>query len=383
MTPLMLAVATDHQDAAVIRMLLAHGAATDIKSDAGATSADWAHRAGLAPGIQLLKADSATGVSQSTAQAELPKLRPAVEKTLGLIEKSSWQFFAASGCVSCHAQSMTDLATGLARTKGLHPDPKAASDRANMVRIVYPPEPFYERFDAPGAMEQLAYPLAGLAAWDHAPDRMTDGMASNIAASQYANGSWHVGAAARPPAEEGDSFRTAICLRALKVYGPPGRAAEMKERVEKARRWLETATPTTAEDRNMQLLGLYWAGSDTALLRKAASGITTRQQPDGGWRPNDGLASDAYATGQSLYALAATGMMKASAPVYKRGTQYLLKTQHSDGSWHVASRSPEVQAYFEGGFPYGHDQWISNWGTSWAAMALLEAIDTPVTKAAK
>jgi hypothetical protein len=29
-----------------------------------------------------------------------------------------------------------------------------------------------------------------------------------------------------------------------------------------------------------------------------------------------------------------------------------------------------VQPYFESGFPYGHDQWISVAGTSWAAMAL-------------
>lgn len=381
MTPLMLAVATDHQDQAVIRMLLDHGASTDVKSDAGATAADWAHRAGLAPGVQLLKGQAPDSQAREAAHIDVPQLKPAVEKTLGLIEKSSWQFFAASGCVSCHAQSMTDQATGLARTKGLHVDTKAADDRANMVRVVYPPEPFYERFDAPGAMEQVAYPLVGLAEWGHAPDRMTDGMAANIAASQYDNGSWHVGAAARPPAEEGDIFRTAVCLRALKVYGPPGRAAEMKSRVEKARKWLEAAMPSTAEDRNMQLLGLHWGGADASLLTRLAKGILALQQPDGGWRPNDGLPSDAYATGEALYALASAGGVKTSDAAYRRGVNYLLRTQHADGSWHVASRSPEVQAYFDGGFPYGHDQWISNWGTSWAAMALIEALDGPVQKA--
>jgi hypothetical protein len=284
MTPLMLAVATDHQDPAVLRTLLGHGAATDVKNDAGATAADWARRMGLAPGIQSLKAEPAHEVAVSPEQVEQPQLKPAVEKTLGLIEKTSWQFFAASGCVSCHAQAMTDQTTGLARAKGLQVDAKAADDRANMVRIVYPPEPFYERFDAPGAMEQLAYPLVGLAEWGHAPDRMTDGMVANIAASQYDNGSWHVGAAARPPGEEGDIFRTAVCLRALKVYGPPGRAAEMKARVEKARKWLETAVPATAEDRSMQLLGLHWGGADSALLARLAKAILARQQPDGDGR---------------------------------------------------------------------------------------------------
>ncbi len=137
---------------------------------------------------------------------------------------------------------MTDQATGLARTKGLAVDTKAAADRSNMVRVIYPPESFYERFDAPGAMEQLAYPLVGFAEWGHKPDRTTDGMVANIAASQYDNGSWHVGAAARPPGEEGDIFRTAVCLRALKVFGPPGRGPEMKVRIEKAQKWLYAST---------------------------------------------------------------------------------------------------------------------------------------------
>jgi hypothetical protein len=38
----------------------------------------------------------------------------------------------------------------------------------------------------------------------------------------------------------------------------------------------------------------------------------------------------------------------------------------------------KIQPYFESGFPHGHDQWISQSGTSWAAMALaVAAVDTP------
>ena len=294
--------------------------------------------------------------------------KAALASTIGLIEKSSADFFAASGCVSCHAQSMTDWVAGEARPKGLHVDEKAAAERVRMLDAVYPPEPLLERMDAAGAMEQLAYPLVGLAANHHPADRLTDGMVANIAASQRADGSWHVGAAARPPAEEGDIFRTAVCIRALQVYGPPGRAPEMAQRVAKARQWLAHAQPATAEDRNMQLMGLFWAGA-TGELQPRAKAILAQQQPDGGWRQHEGLPTDAYATGESLYALSLAGTPPTSR-AYQRGIEYLLRTQHSDGSWFVPSRSPRIQAYFEGGFPYGHDQWISNWGTSWAALAL-------------
>jgi len=402
MTPLMLAIATDRQDPAVIRMLLDRGADTSIKSNLGETAADWARKAALPAAMGLVKTQAAANAAKINAAANAAKtnaasdsahvvpavaapaeLRPAVERAVGLIEKSSWAFFQNSGCVSCHAQSMTDMAVALARSKGIRVDENATRERAKMLQAIYPPEPLLERMDPPGAEEQLAYPLAGLALSGYAPDRMTDAMVANIAATQGANGSFHVGAAARPPGEEGDIFRTALCLRALKVYGPPGRAAEMAARIGKARQWLETAKPVTAEDRNMQLLGLYWAGADAHALARLTKSILSRQQPDGGWPQRDGLPTDAYGTGESLYALAAAGGLSPNERAYREGVQFLLRTQREDGSWYVASRSARIQAYFEGGFPYGHDQWISEWGTAWAAMALAEALETPVTRAAR
>src|SRR5262252_4980672 len=43
---------------------------------------------------------------------------------------------------------------------------------------------------------------------------------------------------------------------------------------------------------------------------------------------------------------------------------FLVNSQHEDGSWYVRSRSVKFQPYFESGFPYGNDQWISTAGTS-------------------
>ena len=62
---------------------------------------------------------------------------------------------------------------------------------------------------------------------------------------------------------------------------------------------------------------------------------------------------------------------------FQRGVKYLLSTQHADGSWYVRSRAPKFQPFFESGFPYGHDQWISSMATGWAAAALVMTIDEP------
>jgi ankyrin repeat protein len=373
MTPLMFAVASNHQNPAVIRMLIDRGADLSVQSNVAETAADWARKLGAPAGLELLKVSRPRDAAAAPPTAPSVDVKTATERGMALLESSSQKFFEGSGCVSCHHQNIADFAAAEVRAKGLRVDQKAAIDRVKMLASGPPPALLYERMDI-GVPEIFASSLAALAAMGYPANRATDALVANIAASQVADGSWPLvgGIGSRPPAEEALITRTALCVRSLKIYGPPGRAAEMNARIEKARRWLISATPVTAEDRNMRLLGLYWAGAGAAALKPLAATIAAAQQNDGGWRQTDGLGSDAYATGQSLYALAKAGMA-ASDPVYAKGVAFLLATQAGNGSWRVASRSPKFQAYFNSGFPYAGDQWISAWATGWATMALAQA----------
>ncbi len=94
------------------------------------------------------------------------------------------------------------------------------------------------------------------------------------------------------------------------------------------------------------------------------------QRADGGWSQIPTLASDAYATGQALTALAESGALKPTDPVYQKGVRFLLGTQLEDGSWYVRTRAVPVQPYFDSEFPHGKDQFISAAATNWATMAL-------------
>lgn len=386
LTPLMLAVASDHQDPAVIRLLLARGADPTPKSALGLTAANWATKVGAPAAIDILHAERPRPpVRPSNTDAPL-ELTTAVERSVALLEKSSQGFFAGSGCVSCHAQSITDFAVAEARAKGVRVDAQAAQDRIKMIQTAgFPVDILYEHMDI-RVPEIVAYQLAGLAAVGYPPDPMTDAMASHIAASQNADGAWHIpfGVQQRPGGEDGDIFRTALGIRSLKAYGSPGRGPEMQARIAKARRWLLQAKPVTQEDRNMQLLGLAWAGASGSTLRQLAKAILAEQQADGGWRQREGLGSDAYATGESLYALASAGGVAPSDPAYQKGVRFLLTTQRaSDGSWRVETRTPKFQTFFQSGFPYAEHQWISSWATGWATMALAQAIETPVKRVAR
>jgi hypothetical protein len=378
MTPLMFAVAKNRQDPAVVRMLIERGADASAQSNVGETAADWARKVAAPPAIELLKVSrtpdsaAAAAVAKTTIDA-----KTAADRAMALLESSSQKFFEGSGCVSCHHQNITDFAAGEARAKGVKVSAEAIGERLKMLGApgAPPPQALYERMDI-GVPEIFASTLTALAALDIPANRATDALVANIAATQAADGSWHItgGINERPPAEEGRVTRTALSVRALKAYGPPGRAAEIGARIANARRWLLAATPMTSEEQNMRLLGLYWAGEETTALRRLAAPILAAQRPDGGWRQRDTLASDAYATGQTLYVLAKTGALAPSDPAYMRGVTFLLGTQADNGSWRVMSRAPKFQAYFNSGFPYGGDQWISAWATGWATMALAQAV---------
>jgi squalene cyclase len=122
----------------------------------------------------------------------------------------------------------------------------------------------------------------------------------------------------------------------------------------------------------MKVMGLTWAKGDAEAIQAAAKQLLGEQRADGGWAQLPTLASDAYATGEALMALHDAGILSTRDRAWKRGIEYLLRTQQADGTWHVKSRSYPFQPYFESGYPYGPDQWISVAGASWATMALLQ-----------
>jgi hypothetical protein len=139
--------------------------------------------------------------------------------------------------------------------------------------------------------------------------------------------------------------------------------------------WLEKARPVTNQDHAFRLLGLAWGGGSASAIREEAKSLAALQRGDGGWSQLPTMASDAYATGEAMFALGSAGRMGVSDPVFCRGVDYLLSTQASDGSWQVKSRSIWLQPYLDSGFPYGRDQFISAAGTAWATLALTLAAE--------
>ena len=371
-TPLMLAATTDHANPEIVRLLLSRNAETQPKTRAGETVAQWAAKYNDANVIRAL-GGTPTSPARVPLSSQPPDIRGAVQRSVTLLERATTQFFDRAACFACHEQPAAAFAVGAARSKGITIDEKAATERWSQLTSALNGAQL-EGAAPLGAADNNLYLAEALVRTGYPPDRKTDILAANLAAYQGGDGGWHLPGYARSPLQDNDFSRTAMAIRALKTYGTPGRAAEMKERIERARQWLLRATAVTIEDLDMRLVGVAAAGASASDLRKLAEPILAKQRPDGGFAQRDGLASDAYATGMTLWSLANAGVLKQDHDVYRKGVRFLLATQTPDGSWHVPSRATKFQIYFESGFPHGQDQWISTMGTGWAASALAPAI---------
>jgi ankyrin repeat protein len=364
-TPLMLAVGTDRYDRRTVNLVLSHGADLRPTNHAGETALDWANKFADPEVIRSLGGTPKNLATPVQLSDQLPDTRTAIARSMHLLESTTDQFFKKSGCFACHEQPPAEFAAAAARAKGIPVDEKASHERVLQITSTINPVAL-EGAAALGGADNNLYSVEALVRGGYTPNRITDFLAANLAASQGGDGGWHLPGYSRSPLQDSDFSRTAMALRALKTYGTPGRAEEMKQRMERGKQWLMHAEPVILEDMDMRLVGVAAAGAGAAELRKLAEPIIALQRSDGGWAQRQAFPSDAYATGMTVWALNEAGVMRPDAKAVK----FLLGTQSPDGSWHVTSRATKFQQYFESGFPYRHDQWISTMATGWAANAL-------------
>ena len=107
---------------------------------------------------------------------------------------------------------------------------------------------------------------------------------------------------------------------------------------------------------------------------KLLQDVLKRQNADGGWAWAPGNASDAFATGQTLYALSSIATKPDSAAV-RRAQKYLVESQGKDGAWVVPPKAisdpKATEARVEKVVPI-----YNFWGTAWASIGLSRSLGT-------
>ncbi|HEY4967823.1 MAG TPA: prenyltransferase/squalene oxidase repeat-containing protein [Puia sp.] len=305
------------------------------------------------------------------------EIRLSVSNSFLLLEKSGYLFTERNRfkCAGCHHTTMTAMVAGSAREKGIEVIDSFSEHRVkamiNNLNSVSNPNIVDQfltvNFNAP-------YTLLGLYAEKYPASPVTDISVDYMMSQAKADGSF-LTESGRVPLETGDIHCAALSIRAIQLYASPAKKARVDVLVTRTRDWLETQNPDQQQEMVFQLLGLQWCGSSADKKTMVARKLLSMQNADGGWSQLSTLKSDAYATGQALYALYESGMVKATDPVYQEGLNYLLKTQDPTGAWIVQTRSYTIQPFFTSDFPpYDENQFISATATNWADLALLEAL---------
>lgn len=304
-------------------------------------------------------------------------IKKSVTKSMILLQQSSYVFTnnAKFKCASCHHNTLTSVAASLAAEKGIPLIDSLTTHRLNSIAGTV------IGICNPNLIAQVVavnfippYMLLGLHAEKYPADLNTDIAIDYIVSQAKPDGSF-LTESGRPPLETGEAHLTALNVKALQSYAAPAKKKQADEIIARSKQWLEKLTTNNQQELAFQLLGLQWCGSSIDIKMKVAAKLRSMQNADGGWSQLPTMKTDAYATGQTLYALYESGMIKPQDDVYQKGLGYLLRTQDNSGAWIVATRAYAIQPFVSSEFPpYDENQFISATATNWATMALLNAL---------
>lgn len=318
--------------------------------------------AGAAPAEDASKAvpDAAAGTTA------------AIDGGLAFLVKDALAWKAEHNCASCHHAGLVVWAMREAKQRGRAVDEAVLGDLTTWIAEGEGKTGVARPADRPKAMNTKALSFALALGADPQPDAATQAglarMLGTIKADQTDGGSWVAWPDTRPPIfGPSDDTATAMATLALVPAAAAGDEAATAAR-DRGAKWLtETKTDDDPQSVAMRLVLWQRLGRPAEELEPLARRIADRQNADGGWSQAADMASDAWATGQALYALAHAGL-GADHPAVARGRAFLVASQRADGSWPMTSRP--IKPGGEGSkslIP------ITGAGSAWAVLGLVRS----------
>ncbi len=312
----------------------------------------------LAVLIWAIAADTGDDSSVSTET-----MRGAVERSLPYLARVGAEWIAEKKCNSCHVVPLLVWSHNEALARGFDVDRKKLSEWSNWavddaLKTTKPSE-------RSGA-DALALILLGRRSENEpTADNDNQKVRSLLLDWQEPDGSWHAQKqfkGLRWTDVEMHEATTMWCLLALMQDDASDERTVVRR--ERALSFLRKESEAkTVASVALPLLLAHRLG-DAGRVRAISRELISRQNDDGGWGWMRESESEAFSTGQALYAL--TIVEPDNRDVSERALRFLLTTQQEDGSWHVESLGREPTNLNV--YPY--------WGTAWATIAILQSLPT-------
>ena len=289
--------------------------------------------------------------SNSTPQ----QVHQTVDRAVHYLEAECASWLKTRKCAACHHVPMPLWALAEAGQQGYAIDHKFLAETAELLlgsrdklmaaRIfpnpADPPDPRPQGRGLNMGLPFLAVAAQALPSLTEGQNESLKLIAEEIVNKQQPDGSWEFFATLRrPPINECQTTDVAWIIMALDREVKHGAPDSQRTALSKAIAWLKSANSSNLhQDKVMKLLMGVRSGEPRESLQATIDELLASQRDDGGWSQTvPEPKSDAYATGQTLYALSLAGFT-ASQPEIQRGIDFLVATQSPDGSWPMISRS--------------------------------------------
>lgn len=328
------------------------------------------------------RAESDARTPRAGALSGLKELaRPAIERGLRYLEKENTSWLAENKCAACHHLPMAIWAFNEAKIAGVPVNEPLLADftkwtlETDEMTKVFPPSGARPAAANGGVNLELSYLIlatersSGAERVPGVPREMLDRFFADLAQGQGEDGSWFCYDRRVPVAQGPEAVtlltRLALTSRLAQAASWPGGA----ERIARADAWIAArgqgeGKMNDNQPLNLRLLLALRSGKPEEEWRPLMDRLAAAQEPDGGWKQVEGVPADAYATGQTLYALIQAGL-DPRGPVAEKAVRFLLDAQYEDGTFKVAD-------YIHGvGQPGAHNpRPNTNSAAAWAIIGL-------------